>query len=212
MKKYIARPLTTEVEINQARNILFEVYYNEMNWRPDSDNASGLQIQIGPQGPMLVDDYDNTALWFGCFVDEKLVAVHRSHKATQEGFELDHYKSVPEQFKTSESVELTRLAIRKEYRTVSPVFIVLLAEEFKFLRAQGIRYTFGTANMSGPGKLYTKAGMKLHETSPFKYEENDPFEVAILYYDFQESTALDRLIVLSNRLSGFVPVEKVANQ
>ena len=189
MKRYHARPLETQAEVDQARNILFEVYHKEIGWHPESENPSGLHVQIGAYGAMLVDKYDDTALWFGCFDRETLVAVHRSHRAIDNNFELDAYKSVPPQFKDSESVELTRLAIRKEYRTVSPAFIVLLAEEFRYLRESGIKYAFGTAIMEGgPGKLYMKAGMEVHDGLTFKYDEADPFEVSLLYYNFKENT------------------------
>lgn len=196
---YNARKLIGGNELDEARNLLFEIYCEELKWVPEKDNLSGLRVEFGEHGPMLVDYYDDAALWFGCYCGNKLVGVHRSYHAIEGHFELSNYTSIPPVFRDKFSVEFTRLAIAKTHQR-SPVFIILLAEEFNYLRSKGIYFGFTTASFPSPGQLYIKTGMKKLNRPSFKYHHTDPNDVSILYYDFSEHEKLDQLIRLSEKL------------
>lgn len=64
---YNAQKLKIGNELDQARRLLFEVYCQQLRWSPEKDNLSGLRIELGEYGQMLVDHYDAAALWFGCY-------------------------------------------------------------------------------------------------------------------------------------------------
>lgn len=52
---YNAQKLKIGNELDQARRLLFEVYCQQQRWSPEKDNLSGLRIELGEYGQMLVD-------------------------------------------------------------------------------------------------------------------------------------------------------------
>lgn len=197
--RFDTRLLSSQDEIDQARHLLYQVYIEEMGWKLSPDNPSGLKVEASAYGPMLVDRFDASSLWFGCSVEGRLVGIHRIHHS-EEQLEIELYTQIPNMFKNEMTVELSRLAIAQGYRAKSPVFVLLMATEFEYLRERGVRYALGTAPFPSPGELYVNAGMKRCEDHSFKYYESDPEMVSIIYYDFSEPAKLDRLIRLAKSI------------
>ena len=186
---YVSRPLQNNDEVRMAKRLLYQVYVEEMGWIPQKENPSGIRFKNW-QGEMLfADNFDRTAIWFGTFHHDNLIACWRFCPPYQGKFELELYHSIPTFLKTTNSLEVNRLAIHKNYRNRSRIIYGLIREAYETLH-QDFDYTFAAITFPHPGDLYLKIGLEKLDVPPFKYSPSDLQEVSLIYLDFKDQTTL----------------------
>lgn len=186
---YINRFLESDEEIRMAQRLIYQVYVEEIGWIPEQENPSRIHFQSW-QGKMLfMDDFDRNALWFGTFHYDELIACWRFCPPQQGKFELELYHPVPNFLKASNSLEVNRLAIHRNYRNRSRIIYGLIREAYETLY-QDFDYTFAAVTFPNPGDLYLKIGLKKLNVPSFKYSPSDPQEVSLICLDFKDQTTL----------------------
>ena len=197
------RFLTKEKEIIEAKKLAYEVLVKELNWEIRSDNPSGLHIKDSPEGKMLWDDYDAVATWLGVFHDNILVGCMRFCRRLKGKFELECYHELlPFIKKDKLAKEVTRLAIRKDYRK-STVVVMLFKKLYQYLLDNNGAYCFGTGFYPNPGKLYVdKFGFEKHQT-PFRYHREDTQEVYLYYINSYDRYKLIDIIAKFKKILNY---------
>ena len=176
-------------EIAQAQALLHQVYMEEMGWVPDIDNPSKLKIKVSDDQRYLTDKYDAHAYWFGIYVESELVACWRLCPPVDGKFELEEYNPIPERLTQSKSLEITRLAIRADYRRSRNVLFQLASRTMGEVMDK-FDYTFAATQFPNPGTLYLRLGATKVEGSSFKYSIKDDQDVSLLYFDLKDKTTL----------------------
>ena len=179
------RLLTEKPEIEAAKSLLYDVYIQGMGWLPEENNPSRIKITQSPQNNLLTDNY---ALWFGIYVEKTLVACWRLCPPVKGLFELEQYHHLPDFLKRTRALEITRLAIRAEYRRSTSILVKLALGTAQYL-GNRFDYTFATAQFPDPGQLYLRLGAK-KVGKPFKYSEKDDNEVFLTYFDLNDRSTL----------------------
>lgn len=132
--------------VNSAKRLLYEVYIHEMGWDFREDSPTGFRIAKDKLNePILCDAFDDDAIWFGAYKDDKIIgvtrAVQRSNALGKLDLELYPASELPSMrriFRGNESrqlVEVQRGAVAKDYRNTKPSIIQLLLS-FVFSYAQ----------------------------------------------------------------------------
>lgn len=192
------RLLTKKSDIEASQSLLYDVYIQEMGWLPEENNPSGIEILQSYKTNLLIDNYDDYALWFGVYIENKLAACWRLCPPIKGLFELEKYHHLPDFLKRARSLEITRLAIQEEYRRSTSVLVQLALGTAQYL-GKRFDYTFATAQFPEPGQLYLRLGAK-KIGNPFKYSEKDDNEVVLTYFDLNDrSTLLARRVQRFNR-------------
>ncbi|WP_143467789.1 N-acyl amino acid synthase FeeM domain-containing protein [Leptolyngbya ohadii] len=184
-----SKPLESDHEIRIAQRLVYRVFVNEMGWIPPADNPSGIQFVEDQAAPRFVDHFDQTALWFGTFYHQKLIACWRFCQPLDGKFELEHYQPLPNFLKASRSLEVTRLVIDPSHRKRSRGLLHLAQTTYRHL-CDRFDYTFAAVEFPHPGDLYLKLGSKQADVKPFKYSPLDPNEVQLIVLDLKNRETL----------------------
>jgi len=166
MRLYNIRQLSA-IEIPEAQRLLYKLYKEELNWSPALNNASGVRYEE----ERLRDDFENTAIWFGAYHKNVLVGCYR---LIISDIELLRYATVPTDKHT---VELTRMAVLKEYRGTS-VLTLLGISSYWYALKHGCTRCYGPVRKKTAIKSvkygWQDTGIR------FKYDINDPEETILL--------------------------------
>lgn len=177
------RIITATHELEAAYRLNYQAFVEEQRWNFEGEgNKSGLRVIESAEGPMLIDDFNEVAQWFGCFVKDRLVGAFRACKPVNGKFEVEHYSEIPDFYKSNPTVEITRLSIDKEYRsTAALVMLFVIGTDILF--KSGILYGICTATFPTPGSLYVSMGAEVDTSvKPFKYSPQDPDTVLLCSY------------------------------
>jgi len=188
--KIISRLLKGEHEVRMAQKLVYQVFVEEMDWIPTKDNPSLIRfIEDNDGSKLFVDDFDDVAMWFGSFYNQKLIACWRFCEQKNGKFELERYHAIPEFIRTSKNLEVTRLVVHPEYRKRLRVLLDLSQTAHKYL-GQRFDHTFAAVQFPYPGNVYLKLGLKKANSKPFKYSYLDKNEVELIFMDFKDKRTL----------------------
>lgn len=168
-------------ELDLAGRLLYEVYFEEQGWDPPP-NPSGLVADHARRA--LRDDFDDTALWYGLFQRQgRLVAIGRVlHRSRSGALELERYIDLPAEL-GPDLVEANRVAVRREHRRGASLGLLAALGEWtgRSLGAVGSVGAVTAKIADGPAGAY--GWVKLGRT--FRYHEQDPEPVQLVYYDLR---------------------------
>lgn len=192
---FYTKQLTTQIELLEAKHLLYQVYIEEQQWKVPLDNPSNLRIIRAGQFAYLQDKFDSVANWFGLFHHDRLIGCIRNLRRLNGKFELENYHSIPDFLKHEPKVvETNRLAIRDGYRGTEAVFLLsALAMEHEI--NLGMVSSFATAPFPGTGYLYIrKLGFTKVASPPFKYHPKDEGTVHLMHLDLSNTIKMKQLI------------------
>ncbi|MEQ8463798.1 hypothetical protein [Coleofasciculus sp. E1-EBD-02] len=199
MELYSVRILRTEEEKILAKRLLYEVYVEEQGWIPPVGNPSNLKITESVLGNILVDDYDSVSTQFGGFYGENLIAVHRIIPRLKGRLEVENYTQLPGFLQKDCHHEFTRLAIDINFRK-SPIFVLIVAAEIRYLIRCGCQYAVSTATFPEPGNLYCKVGATRINFPEFKYYLLDQNIVSLIVLFLEQQEDFRRLFTIVDKL------------
>lgn len=189
---YQTKVITSPTEITQALELVYEVYCKEMNWKFDQTNASNLKKLGNDSKGVLLDDYTNSSVLIGVYDNETLCGCLRLIPKVNGKFEIECYQKIKSHLSIERNRELNRIAIRKDYRDTN-VFIHLLLGALEYAYSSNIDCVITTAHFPEPGNFCLKMGMTV-ESEPFKYSENDPYDVHLFAMDLRDKSEVSKKI------------------
>lgn len=178
--------------VNSAKRLLYEVYIHEMGWDFREDSPTGFRIAKDKLNePILCDAFDDDAIWFGAYKDDKIIgvtrAVQRSNALGKLDLELYPASELPSMrkiFRGNESrqlVEVQRGAVAKDYRNTKPSIIqLLLLFVFSYAQERELNVICPTV-FPVLETLFSRAGMYLVEKN-FTYGEGGGEWPTFIYY------------------------------
>lgn len=187
--------ILSESEISQAKHLLYQVYVQDMNWRPPQNNPSQWRIETLQDKPILSDRYDSQSQWFGVAANSKrLLACCRVIGKVGSALEIDNYTSLFQSRGNGIDLELNRLAVDAEYRqSAIPIQLIQFVIE-TLSRGEGKQLLIAPTYPS-PADLCLKLGFQAMKPDiRFRYHPNDPMEVNLLRLNLEDKVALERMI------------------
>jgi hypothetical protein len=192
------RNLIKAEEIDRAEELLYKVYIQNLNWKFDPKNPSGIKVVTKNNVPYLTDNFRSHGYWMGVFNEEKLVACARLLGEKNGKLEMEHYRSLPEFLQGQHNnVELNRVTVDQAYMNTS-AFLALIQAVVQYLQNTQYKHMIASVNFPEPGGLCLKLGMS-RLNSFFKYSDQDAYEVDVVYLKLEDKEQLikiDNLIEL----------------
>ncbi|GET41439.1 hypothetical protein [Microseira wollei] len=198
MELYSVRILRTEEERILAKRLLYEVYVQEQGWIPPVGNPSNLKIAESVLGNILVDDYDSVSTQFGGFYGDRLVGVHRIITRFNGRLEVENYSQLPRFLQNDCHHELSRSAVDINFRK-SPIFLLIVATEIRYLIGCGCKYAIGTATFPEPGNFFCKIGATRINFPEFKYYLLDQNLVSLIVLFLEQPENFRRLFTVVDK-------------
>lgn len=150
-------------------------------------------------GNILVDDYDSVSTQFGGFYGENLIAVLRVIPRLKGRLEVENYTQLPLFLQKDCHHEFNRLAIDRIFRN-SPIFLLIMAAEIRYLIRCGCQYAVSTATFPEPGNLYCKVDPTRINFPEFKYYLLDQNTVSLIVLFLEQPENFQRLFTVVDKL------------
>ena len=197
--------LTTQGQIEDACQLLHQVYIERQRWEFSAQNPSQIRIESRNGRMVLIDRYIDQAVWFGAYDNAKLMGCIRVCGADEDNLlEFERYTNsqVIQRFLIGHDrkncVEIGKLAVIDDYVGRGIVKILLLA---CFRYCAGNQYSALTSTSHGYLKaLYRKIEFPLKKEKAFKYESTDASREAspvdFYFADFEKYEIIETLKIL----------------
>ena len=178
--------------VNSAKRLLYDVYIHEMGWDFRDDNPTGFRIDKDKRNePILCDVFDDDAVWFGAYKEDKIIgvtrAVQRSNALGKLDLELYPASGLPSMKRILQGsnghklVEVQRGAVLKDYRKTQPSIIqLLLLYVFGYAQEKELSVVCPTV-FPVLETLFSRAGMQLVEKN-FTYGEGGEEWPTFIFY------------------------------
>jgi len=165
-------------QLDEARRLLYEVYFEELGWDPPGPNAS--QLRADHDRRLLIDAFDDTAIWLGVYSGGALIATMRLLERGERPLEIEGHISLSRSLQT-DTIEANRVAIRAAHRR-GPALPLLHTLAGSVGRRLGARRSVGTTSASIAFGSAARYGFKTTGQT-FRYHSTDPEEVCVVTYD-----------------------------
>lgn len=202
--------LTTSAQIDMARQLIYQVYVEEGQWRPSFNNPSDFDIVKSSHSlaPMLVDRFDDYSTWLGIFDEtrDEPIACGRISSRDQHGkFELQYYSEQLIQLKEIDIQSnpyvftIGRSAILPEYRGTA-AWLILLRQAFLYCHEHK-HSVFSSTNLDKVQRVHDDIGYPCIEGVSFQYEFSQSAEAKVYYaaYPNETLTIIDNLDILISK-------------
>lgn len=188
-------------EIKRAQNLLYDVYVEEMGWRPDFKPTG---LRVNDRERRLKDDYDRASMRFNVYIDGKIAGSIRLAGTIDGKFEFEHFNELPKEMLEIEKAgrdsiwEVNRLAVKPEFRTQKFRYhflnssaetknqshasvLEVLVDTVKY-RTRILGGSFFGAPNSRLERVLNKMGIESFNLPQFKYSSSDANHVKAMYY------------------------------
>lgn len=199
-----AKRLHAQEDIARMQNLLFDVYIQELGWKFDEKNPSGLRVARDPdRDAALVDNFDSFATFFGVYDRDLLIGGARLIPCINGKLEFEHYHSRPELLRNPglKLMEINRLVIKPSHQaSVAPVLLFKSVAEY--LAAHPVDYLVAAVGEPEPAGLCIRLGFEPTERQSFRYSKNDPMPVRLHHLNCSKTAVMEKIITLCERLAG----------
>lgn len=162
-------------EIDRAREILKQVYCEELGWEPPKTNPINHRVEDG----MLKDDYDDKVIWLGAYDADIMIGCARVFLGVKGTHEVELFDPDNELFsKLPDSyIEINRIAVVPSYRRSNAVRIIM-SYEFQL----GMKYKMPILTTTTVTKLIKDfEGIFYHVGTMRYYPEDDETNVLVCW-------------------------------
>ncbi len=184
--------------LNKAREMLYRYYVQELHWKINIENQSGIKtIKTSRNQMMLVDDYDNNSDWFGVFYQKDIIACARIIDHSQYPVELSRYSSAAKIMKDiilhEKIAELNREAIDSRFANIKKVYCCLFKTILDYCLLKN-KAVITTSNLTSWQAFYKEIRLSKLQDYSFKYEPTDHKEVDVYFAENDEISTLIKTI------------------
>jgi hypothetical protein len=171
-------------EVDEGLHLLYRIYVQEQEWIPAPNNQSGVRIEKGATSDIyiLTDDFVDRSIYFGLFVKDKMVGIHRIVKE----LEVQKYVDAIPHLKGKVNPDITkvyetnRTAIEKEYRGRGGYLLCLFT--LQYCMAHGIDLVTTVSDGYPAMKCLVTKYFNFKEAGlDFKYHPDDPYACTLFY-------------------------------
>lgn len=124
--EFMVRIIQGESEKDEARELLHQIYVNEMGWKPwKGNNKSLIDVKNGINGKILTDYFDDYSSIVGVFKNGELVGRMRAIEGGPKSLEISRYTDLTKILPNENLVEFNRLAISSKTNKALALFHIL---------------------------------------------------------------------------------------